>query len=134
MNNETNETKDVREFFDKALEIKNERGKNYDNGGKSAFERSISMYAKNNEVMVSTWPVVQKASRLISLAEELQNGDYSDTEEKEKWAKAATDTSIDLANYVAMQWVRNIKPFLPEANENDKNSADDLTEDSNFEN
>lgn len=118
--NETNETKDVRSFFEKAIEIKNERGQNYDNGGRSAFERSISMYSDKNEVMVSTWPVVQKASRLISLAEEAQRSDMS-TEEKEKWAKSATDTSIDLANYVAMQWVRNIKPNLPS---DEKNSQD----------
>ncbi|CCI81602.1 hypothetical protein [Lactobacillus hominis] len=109
---ETKETQDVRKFFEKALEIKNERGKNYDNGGKSAFERSISMYSSKNEVMVSTWPVVQKASRLITLAEELQDKDKMSQEEVHKLASSATDTSIDLVNYVAMQWVRNIQPLL----------------------
>lgn len=29
-------TNDVKEFFDEAVKIKEQRGKNYDNGGKSA--------------------------------------------------------------------------------------------------
>ena len=57
-------TNDVKEFFNEAVKIKEQRGKNYDNGGKSAFERSMD------------------------------------------------DTSKDLVNYTAMQWVRNVKPYL----------------------
>ena len=37
-------TNDVKEFFDEAVKIKEQRGKNYDNGGKSAFERSMDMF------------------------------------------------------------------------------------------
>ena len=65
-------TNDVKEFFDEAVKIKEQRGKNYDNGGKSAFERSIDMFDEKNAVVVSIWPVVQKASRLVSLAKEVQ--------------------------------------------------------------
>lgn len=39
-------TNDVKEFFDEAVKIKEERGKHYDNGGKSAYERSLDMFDK----------------------------------------------------------------------------------------
>lgn len=114
-------TNDVREFFDEAVKIKEQRGKNYDNGGKSAFERSMDMYDENNAIVVSTWPIVQKASRLVTIAKELQQLKNQQElgpirENKMELIKAMDDTSKDLANYVAMQWVRNVKPNLPKPN------------------
>ncbi|WP_281509012.1 hypothetical protein [Lactobacillus taiwanensis] len=111
-------TNDVREFFDEAIKIKEQRGKNYDNGGKSAFERSMDMYDEENAIVVSTWPIAQKTSRLVTIAKELQelrnqHEIGSIKENKMELIKAMDDTSKDLANYVAMQWVRNVKPNLP---------------------
>lgn len=68
---------------------------------------------KKNAVVVSIWPVVQKASRLVSLAkevQEIQNG--SSTLNLADAIKSMDDTSKDLVNYTAMQWVRNVKPYL----------------------
>lgn len=106
-------TNDVKEFFDEAVKIKEQRGKNYDNGGKSAFERSMDMFDEKNSVVVSIWPVIQKASRLVSLAKEvqkIQNG--NSTLSLSDAIKSMDDTSKDLVNYTAMQWVRNVKPYL----------------------
>lgn len=76
-------TNDVKEFFDEAVKIKEQRGKNYDNGGKSAFERSMDMFDDGNST--------------LSLSDAIKSMD---------------DTSKDLVNYTAMQWVRNVKPYL----------------------
>ncbi|ART99186.1 hypothetical protein [Lactobacillus gasseri] len=110
-------TNDVKNFFDEAVKIKEQRGKNYDNGGKSAFERSMDMYDEDNAIVVSTWPIVQKTSRLVTIAKELQQYKNNKNSElslssKTELIKAMDDTSKDLANYVAMQWVRNVKPYL----------------------
>lgn len=106
-------TNDVKEFFEEAVKIKEQRGKNYDNGGKSAFERSMDMFDEKNAVVVSIWPVVQKVSRLVSLVkevQEIQNG--NSTLNLSDAIKSMDDTSKDLVNYTAMQWVRNVKPYL----------------------
>lgn len=106
-------TNDIKEFFDEAVKIKEERGKRYDNGGKSAYERSLDMFDKKNKIVASVWPVAQKASRLVSVAEvvqEIQNG--NSTLSLSDAIESMNDTSKDLANYIAMQWVRNVKPYL----------------------
>ena len=106
-------TNDVKEFFDEAVKIKEQRGKNYDNGGKSAFERSMDMFDEKNAVVVSIWPVVQKASRLVSLAKEVQEiQNSSSTLSLSETIKSMDDTSKVLFNYTAMLWVRIVKPYL----------------------
>lgn len=105
------ETNDVKELFDKAVQVKEERGKNYDNQGLSAYERSLMMYG-DDSVVVSSWPVVQKASRLISLSQELKQAEKVGNVD-DKTLGSLTDTCIDLVNYVGMYWVKNVKPRLP---------------------
>ena len=68
---------------------------------------------KKNAVVVSIWLVVQKVSRLVSLVkevQEIQNG--NSTLNLSDAIKSMDDTSKDLVNYTAMQWVRNVKPYL----------------------
>lgn len=98
-------TLNVAEFFDLCKAVKEERGANYDNGGRSAYELSLSMFDSNNRYLVAIWPVIQKASRLITLAQDAQKGNF----DVEAW----DDTSKDLANYTAMQWLTIAKPALP---------------------
>ena len=81
--------------------------------------------SKNNEVKIMImvanrrlsvqWicSTKKKASRLVSLAkevQEIQNG--SSTLSLSEAIKSMDDTSKDLVNYTAMQWVRNVKPYL----------------------
>lgn len=98
----TEEANDVLDFFKSAAAIKSERGANYDNGGRSAYEIALSMFDANNRYLVAIWPCVQKVSRLVTLAQEAQAGHFD--------AEAWDDTSKDLANYTAMQWLEIAKP------------------------
>lgn len=98
-------TLDVKQFFDEAAKIKEERGNNYDNGGKSAYELALDLFKDpKNKYLVAIWPLAQKVSRLVTLASEANNGHF----DVEAW----DDTSKDLANYTAMQWLAICKPTL----------------------
>lgn len=101
-----------KELFDKAIKIKLERGKNYGNGTRQAYDVALEMFPQNEETYVALWPAAQKLSRLMTLAEEKKNLDVNDEEAIKEWAKHWDDTSVDLINYVAMQWVRVCRPIL----------------------
>lgn len=101
----SNEISDVQEFFDSAAKIKEERGTNYDNGGKSAYDIALDMFENKKRYSVGIWPVEQKASRLATLAQEAEDNELN--------AEAMNDTLIDLVNYAAMYWLRFVKPYLP---------------------
>lgn len=94
-------TLDVNSFFKEASAIKEERGTNYDNAGRSAYEIALSMFDKKYQPVVAIWPVVQKTSRLVTLAQQASEGNF----DKRAW----DDTSKDLANYDAMQWQKMVK-------------------------
>ena len=94
-------TLDVNNFFKEASAIKEQRGTNYDNAGRSAYEIALSMFDKKYQPVVAIWPVVQKTSRLVTLAQQASEGNF----DKRAW----DDTSKDLANYDAMQWQKMVK-------------------------
>lgn len=82
---------DIKDFFEEAAGIKNQRGEDYDNGGKSAYEIALDAFPDKYQKIVGVWPILQKASRLVTIV-------TSDTLDKE----ALHDTAIDLVNYTAM--------------------------------
>lgn len=59
------------------------------------------MFDKKYQPVVAVWPVVQKTSRLVTLAQQASEGNF----DKRAW----DDTSKDLANYDAMQWQKMVK-------------------------
>ncbi|MBD5429697.1 hypothetical protein [Lactobacillus sp.] len=82
---------DIKDFFEEAANLKNQRGENYDNGGKSAYEIALDAFPDKCQKVVGVWPILQKASRLVTIV-------TKDNLDKE----ALHDTAIDLVNYTAM--------------------------------
>lgn len=100
------------ELFDRAIKIKLERGQNYGNGDKQAYDIALDMFPGKEETYVAIWPVAQKLGRLMTLAKEKETLDMSNEKAVIEWARHWDDTSIDLVNYAAMQWVRVCRPLL----------------------
>lgn len=82
---------DIKDFFEEAANLKNQRGEDYDNGGKSAYEIALDAFPDKYQKVVGIWPILQKASRLVTIV-------TNDNLDK----KALHDTAIDLVNYTAM--------------------------------
>lgn len=102
-----------KELFDKALAIKIQRGQNYGNEGRQAYDLMIGQWPNPHDKLVAAiGPVVQKVSRLETLVDEWDRLNQKDEEAVKKWAEAWDDTSADLVNYTAMAWLRVCKPHL----------------------
>ena len=104
----------VKQLFEKALAIKEQRGENYDNSNKSksAYELSLQLFELDSAgQMIGIWPVAQKLSRLITLARA-----FSDSEEpltsvkKQEIVDSMEDNVIDLINYAGMYYEQCIEP------------------------
>lgn len=102
----TEKISDIQEFFDNAVKIKEERGVNYDNDGKSAYDTTLYPYDEGEKFIGGIWPVSQKHARLTALAHNANHGNFD--------PEAMNDTLLDLVNYAAMFWVRFVKPNLQE--------------------
>lgn len=71
------------------------------------------MDSKTNDVKEFFDEAVKIKEQILSLAkevQEIQNG--NSTLSLSDAIKSMDDTSKDLVNYTAMQWVRNVKPYL----------------------
>lgn len=95
------ETERLEALFKEALSIKKERGNNYGNENDSAYSRALSLYKGKYRPVVGAWPIIQKASRIVTIAQQATEEYGGSTT---MVAKELKDSILDILNYVAMYY------------------------------
>ena len=88
-------------LFKEALNIKKARGNNYGNEENSAYNRALSLYEEKYRPVVGAWSIIQKASRIVTIAQQASEEYRGSTT---KVAAELKDSILDILNYTAMYY------------------------------